>query len=122
MSERSWDVYVRDMLACCEKVTTYAAGWDRAAFFANGLVYEAVLWNLTVLGEAAHNIPEEVHEAHQEIPWHAITGMRNRIVHGYGLIDDDTVWAVVSEGIPELVPQLQALLGESSEEDSADAT
>lgn len=122
MSERHWDVYIRDMLECCAKIATYAEGLERAALFANELVYEAVLWNLTVLGEAANNVPEPVQEAHEDIPWHAITGMRNRIVHGYGAIDEDTVWAVVSEGIPELTPQLRSLLGEIGDEESNDAT
>jgi uncharacterized protein with HEPN domain len=113
MSERRWDFYVRDMLECCRKVTDYVSGLDRAAFLANDLVYEAVLWNLATLGEAANNVPEDVREAHEAIPWHAIIGLRNRIVHGYGVIDDQTVWEVIQAGVPELMPQLSALLDEA---------
>lgn len=113
MSERRWDFYVRDMLDCSQKVTDYAAGLDRATFFANDLVYEAVLWNLATLGEAANNIPEDVRDVHRDVPWHAIIGMRNRIVHGYGVIDEETIWEVIRTGIPELTPQLRALLAEA---------
>ena len=121
VSERRWDAYVRDMIECCTKAEQYTSGLDRATFFATDLAYEAVLWNLTVLGEAANNVPPSVRDAHPEIPWRAISGLRNRIVHGYVGIDDNTVWQVIREGIPDLLPQLRALLGEATAEGSADA-
>lgn len=122
MSERRWDIYVRDMLECCRKIADYAAGLDRDTFFGTSVVYEAVLWNLAILGEAATNIPAEVRDANPAIPWHAITGTRNRIIHGYLTIDDMTVWEIVREGIPELTPLLRALLDEAAEQGSPSAT
>ena len=122
MSERRWDIYVRDMLDCCERITAYAANQDRSAFFADDLRHDAVLWNITILGEAAGRIPGAVREAHSEIPWHAITGMRNNIVHGYDGIDDNTVWEVIQEGIPELMPHLRALLSEAEGQGGTGAT
>lgn len=121
MSERRWDVYVRDMIECCTKVEQYATGLDRSTFFATDRTYEAVLWNLTILGEAANNVPLSIRDTHSEIPWRAISGLRNRIVHGYLGIDNDTVWQVIREGIPELLPQLRGLLVEASVEESPDA-
>ena len=79
------------------------------------MVYDAVLWNLAVLGEAANNIPKVVQEANTEIPWPDITGTRNRIVHGYGSIREQIVWEIVSGDIPELIPQLRALLQDAEE-------
>ena len=121
MSERRWDLYVRDMIECCTKVEQYTSGLDRDTFFATDATYDAVLWNLTILGEAANNVPDSVRDAHPEIPWRAVSGLRNRIVHGYVGIDDNTVWQVIREGIPELLPQLRDLIGGANAEDSADA-
>ena len=81
------------------------------------LVYDAVLWNIAVLGEAASKVPRAVHEAHTEIPWADITGTRNRIVHGYGSIREQIVWEIVSGDIPQLIPQLRALLREAEGQD-----
>ena len=120
MSERHWGPYVRDMLDCCEAIRGYAAGLDRATFFATRILYDAVLWNLTVLGEASTRLPESVKEAHQEIPWYAITGTRNRVVHGYPAIREDTIWKVIQDDIPELMPLLRALLEEAEKEGGAD--
>jgi len=122
MSERRWDLYVRDMIECCTKVEQYTSGLDRDTFFATDATHDAVLWNLTILGEAANNVTDSVCDAHPEIPWRAISGLRNRSVHGYVGIDDNTVWQVIREGIPELLPQLRDLIGGANAEDPADAS
>ena len=122
MPERRWDLYVRDMLDCCGKVRDYVAGLDRARFFATRILYDAVLWNLTILGEASTRVPESVKAAHQEIPRHAIANTRNRVVHGYPSIRQDSVWKIIRDDIPELMPQLRALLAEAEEQGGADPT
>ena len=122
MSDGRWDVYVRDMLDCCTRIEDYTAGLGRDELVGARLVYDAVLWNIAVLGEAASKVPRAVHEAHTEIPWADITGTRNRIVHGYGSIREQIVWEIVSGDIPELIPQLRALLREAEEQDDTHAT
>ena len=83
--------YVRDMLDCCARIEDYTAGLGRDELVGARLLYDAALWNITVLGEAANNIPDAVQQAHPEIPWADITGTRHRIVHGYGSIRDQIV-------------------------------
>ena len=62
-----------------------------------------------IIGEAASKISEEVQVAHGEIPWKAIIGMRNRLVHAYFEINTDIVWVAVTEEIPALLRQLRLL-------------
>lgn len=121
MSERRSELYISDMIECCTKVEQYTSGLDRDTFFATHVTHDAVLWNLTILGEAANNVADSVRDAHPEIPWRAISGLRNRIVHGYVGIDDNTVWQVIREGIAELLPQLRDLIGEADDRGSTDA-
>ncbi len=117
-----WDGYVRDMLAACEKVMSYTDGMDQAAFVADERTYDATLRNLGIIGEAATRIPDSVREAHEEIPWRAMIGTRNRIIHGYLGIDDDVIWSLVRDDIPELIRLLGALSEETEEGDSARGT
>jgi uncharacterized protein with HEPN domain len=35
--------------------------------------------------------------------------MRNRLIHGYLGIDNDTLWSVIKADIPALLPQLRGL-------------
>lgn len=110
---RRWDLYVRDMLQACERVTAYTAGMDQADFLSDRRTYDATLRNLELVGEAATRIPAAVRDAHAEIPWRDVIGTRNRIIHGYLGIDDDLIWGIVYQSVPELTPHLRALLEEA---------
>ena len=106
------------MLRSCVDVQEHSDGLTREQFLENKLVYQAVLWNLTVLGEAANHLPGSTIETRLDIPWGAIIGMRNRLIHGYGSIDPLIVWEVVQSAIPTLIPQLKSLLAETSQEEA----
>lgn len=106
------------MLQACKDVRQHADGLAQEQFLATKVVYQAVLWNLTVLGEAANHLPESMIETRLDIPWGAIIGMRHRLVHGYGSIDPLVVWEVVQSAIPTLIPQLEALLSETTQEEA----
>ena len=122
MRERTWKLSVRDMLDACERCLDYTSGMDQAAFLGDRRTYDATIRNIEIIGEAANNVPRAVWDAHQEIPWRGIIDTRNRIIHGYGVIDDEAVWEIVSGDIPHLIPQLRALLQEAAGQDDAHAT
>ena len=108
-ARREWRFYLDDMLAFAGKVLTYTDGLDQAGFVANSLAYDASLRNLELIGEAATHIPDAIRTAHPEIPWRMIIATRNRLIHGYLGIDDDTLWSIIRDDVPELLPMLQAL-------------
>ena len=60
---REWGFYIDDMIAFAEKVVAYTNGLDQQAFVANGLVYDATLRNLELIGEAATHVPDDVRAA-----------------------------------------------------------
>jgi uncharacterized protein with HEPN domain len=81
---------------------------------ASGLTYDATLRNLELIGEAATHIPDEVRAAHPKIPWRMIIATRNRLIHGYlGIDDDDTLWSIIRDDVPELLPLLKDLKREA---------
>ena len=74
---------------------------------------DALLWNFTVLGEAAGKLSAQFREAHPEVPWHRPIGLRNRIVHGYWSVNLDILVTTAQNDIPDLIPTLRALLAGS---------
>ena len=106
---REWRLYLDDMIGFSRKVLSYTEGVDQAAFSANGLIYDATLRNLELIGEAATHIPEEIRAAQPEIPWRMVVATRNRLIHAYLGIDDDTVWSIVRDDVPALLSSLEAL-------------
>lgn len=111
-SQRQWRFYLDDMIDFAGKVLVYTDGLDQAGFLANGLTYDATLRNLELIGEAASHIPDKVRTAHPEIPWRMIIATRNRLIHGYLGIDDDTLWSIIQDDVPELLPLLKTLRDE----------
>lgn len=112
--QREWRFYLDDMIGFAEKVITYTDGLDQTGFIASGLNYDATLRNLELIGEAAIHIPDEVRAANPQIPWRLVIATRNRLIHGYLGIDNDTLWSIIRSDIPTLLPHLLALRGTAS--------
>ncbi len=113
--KRAWRFYLLDMIQFAEKVQAYTDGMDQQTFVESGLTYDATLRNLELIGEAATHIPNDVREDHPEIPWRLVVATRNRLIHAYLGIDQDTVWSVVQEDVPELLSMLRKLLDQYPE-------
>jgi uncharacterized protein with HEPN domain len=107
MSEREWHFYLDDMIDFAGKVLSYTEGFDQQAFDASGLNYDATVRNLELLGEAAAHIPSEQRDACAAIPWRQIVATRNRLIHGYLGIDNDTLWSIIKDDIPGLLVELR---------------
>ncbi len=107
--QREWRFYLDDMISFSEKVLAYTEGFDQASFVDSGLNYDATVRNLELIDEAATHIPDSVRVNHPQIPWRQIIATRNRLIHGYLGIDNDTLWSIIQSDIPSLLPHLQEL-------------
>jgi len=81
---------------------TFTANVEFEAFRANREKVLAVVKSIEILGEAVKKIPDDIRTQYPEIPWKAIAGMRDMLVHEYWGIDANVVWATVQEGLPPL--------------------
>ncbi len=109
MNEREWRFYVDDMLGFARKVLKYTAALEQDQLIAYDRTYDATLRNLELIGEAATHIPEAIRSSHPEIPWRQIVATRNRLIHAYLGIDDDTIWSIIRDDVPSLVAALERL-------------
>lgn len=103
---REWRFYLDDMIGFAEKIIAYTDGFDQADFVASGLNYDATVRNLELIGEAATNIPDEIRRKYSQIPWRLVVATRNRLIHGYLGIDNDTLWSIIKGDVPVLLEQL----------------
>ena len=99
-------MFLRDMQSCVEKIQSYTAGMTLVSFCENRLVMDATLRNLEILGEAATHIPPDVRSQFKNVPWREIVDTRNKLIHGYAGLDDEIVWDIVSQDIPNLKESL----------------
>lgn len=103
-------VYVGHMLDMSKKATRLAQGKDRAEFDRDEALQLALAHLIQIIGEAARRVSPEFREAHPQIPWRAIVGMRHKIVHDYMEVDEDIVWDTVRHELLPLVTQLEAVI------------
>ncbi len=108
-ASREWRFYIDDMIAFAGKAIAYTKGLGQATFIVGGLNYDATVRNLELIGEAATHIPEAIRADHPQIPWRKVIATRNRLIHGYLGIDNDTLWSIVRDDIPALLEKLDAL-------------
>jgi uncharacterized protein with HEPN domain len=98
------------MLEAIAEIEVFVAGMSRAQFLADPKTQKAVVANLTIIGEAASHVPDEISRKYHEIPWVLMRGMRNRIVHGYYEVDPAIVWDTCQNNLISLVEPLRRLL------------
>ena len=106
---REWRFYITDMIVFAENVISYTDGFDQDRFVESGLTYDATLRNLELIGEAATHIPQEIREKYNQVQWRLIIATRNKLIHGYLGIDNDTLWSIIQTDVPELLSQLQQI-------------
>ncbi|HMH53233.1 MAG TPA: DUF86 domain-containing protein [Candidatus Acidoferrum sp.] len=100
---------IEDMLERIDRVARYTIGLDRDAFVEDEKTVDAVVRSFEVIGEAARRLPGEFKAGHNEIPWHQIAGLRNRIVHEYFDVDLGLVWEIATTELPKLKASLRRL-------------
>lgn len=105
---RDWRQYLDDIRASCNKIIRFTEGMDLPDFRADEKTYDAVLRNLEIIGEAARHVPDDVREAMSTVPWRKISGLRDIVAHAYFGVDDDIVWDVVRNKVPELLAALDS--------------
>ncbi|MCL2069421.1 MAG: DUF86 domain-containing protein [Treponema sp.] len=89
-------------------------GSDLNAFLYDKDYFNSVCMSLLQIGELARHLTPEFISAHTDIPWKNIVGLRNVVVHGYGQLDAEIVWATVTEDMPELYQKCKMIINKFS--------
>ena len=104
------ETYLLDILIAARDARSFVADVTQSQFCASRLHQNAVVKALEIIGEAAARISDETRQAHPEIPWADITGMRNRLVHGYFEVDLGKVWDTIQDDLPTLIARIEPLV------------
>lgn len=112
MPPRDWKFRIKDILKAIDAIQEYTKGMGFRTFTGDRRTVDAVVRNLTIIGEAAVQIPEDLCLKHSEIPWYEMRGMRNLVVHEYFQADDAVVWNTVKMDLPSLPAHFEKILEE----------
>jgi uncharacterized protein with HEPN domain len=114
MSRHDPLVSVRHMLDHAREAVAMIRGRSRADLDADRQLNLALVRLVEVVGEAAARVPEDFRCRYPEVPWRQTVALRNRLIHGYDVIDFDILWTILLEDLPKLIEALGAIIEEGS--------
>jgi uncharacterized protein with HEPN domain len=109
MSKRGWRVILADILESINKIENYVEGITYEQFMQDDKTKDAVVRNLEIIGESANQIPKNIRQKFSDVPWPQIIGLRNRMIHGYFVVDYRIVWEIVKKDIPLLKRKIELI-------------
>jgi uncharacterized protein with HEPN domain len=98
-----------EIVAACNRAIDIAARQNAVELATSLDARDALLWNLTVIGDAAGQLPAGLRDDHPGIPWSEPVKPCNRIVHGYWTVDLDVLHSVAVPDLPGFVAQVRDL-------------
>lgn len=109
MAKHRDDIVLKDIVNAAQLVLEFVDGFERETFVDDWKTRSAVLYQLTVVGEAVKRLSMDFRERNSQIPWALIAGMRDHLVHAYDLVDWDEVWKTSTKDIPDLLRKIEQI-------------
>jgi uncharacterized protein with HEPN domain len=103
-------IRVRHILDAAREAVAFVHGRSRQDLDTNRMLGLALVRLLEIIGEAARGISGAFREAHPQVSWARMAGMRDRLVHGYFDVNLDVVWETVTHDLPLLIDQVEQIL------------
>ncbi len=103
-------IYIKHILDCIQKIEKYSSKITKNEFLKKSMIQDAIIRQIEIMGEASKLISEKTKKENLEIPWKDMTGMRDKLIHGYFGVDLDAVWQTVKKDIPTLKKGIKKII------------
>jgi uncharacterized protein with HEPN domain len=100
--KRDLALFLKNILSACEDIQDFVQGMDYNSFVHDNKTSSAVIRQFEIIGEAAKNVPHSIKQNYTNVPWKEVSGMRDRLIHGYFGVDYYLVWDTITTKVPEL--------------------
>ena len=104
------------ILEACATIQERVAGVKAEELGRDTMRLDSIVRQIEIIGEAVGLISEDLKKRHPQVPWLAIRGMRNRIVHAYWAVNARAVWEAGALDVPKLAEQMRAILTVTEQE------
>jgi uncharacterized protein with HEPN domain len=94
---RKFKLYIQDIIDSIINLQEYTNGMNFEEFRKDKKTIDAVIRNFEIIGEATKNVPDEIRNKHNSIPWKDMAGMRDKLIHQYFGVKINVVWAGINE-------------------------
>ncbi len=102
--------YIKKIITDLSFLVEHTEGLSLNELESNEILVDSVMFRLIQVSENSDRLTDEFKKQHTFIPWRAMKGMRNRIVHEYGNVDFAVIYDTVANDIPELLCNLKEIM------------
>ena len=110
MTKRDDRIFLVDMLTHARETVELLKDVNQNDLSADRVTELALRKLVEIVGEAANRVSPATRERYAEIAWHQIIGARNRLVHGYDVVDLNILLDIVQNSLPTLIEQLTPIV------------
>ena len=116
MYKRDYRLYIDDIIEAIKKVEKYSKGLSFIKFSEDPKIVDATVRNFEIIGEAAKHIPLKIRRKYPAVPWKAMSGMRNKLIHEYFGVNKKVLWKTIKEDLPKARPLIIEVLRKMDKE------
>lgn len=98
--------YIQKLQTDLEFITNHMRNVNLEELNKDEVLLDSMLFRMIQISENAKKLSDTYKLTHGDIPWSALSGLRNRIVHDYGNVDLNIVYETLKNDIPELLELL----------------
>jgi len=109
-------VFLKHILDEIDFLISETEGKKFEEFIKNEVLKRACSRSLEIIGQAVKNLSPGFKKQHNEIEWKKISGLRDKMIHGYFGVNWDIVWDVIRNQIPKLKVQVEKILDKAESE------
>ena len=108
--KRNYILFLEDIGDRIEKIVSYINGMSYEEFVQDDKTVSACIREIEVIGEATKQIPSEITDKFDDLPWSLMAKMRDKLIHWYFEVDEEIVWNVATQKLPMIKIQIDEII------------
>ena len=105
-------MYLRDIIEAMDDIESFVEGMTFDEFKEDKRTFAACVRNLEIMGEAVKNLPEDLKDEHDDVPWRVVAGICDKVIHAYFGVSHEIIWTTIRADFPGFRMSIEGILSE----------